>query len=101
MRNGVSTYKLFGRRFMNQGIDITKVDDNVIQPSAPTTPMRPAERIDVQSSGATFGSEYGAYEFKSAASNSSNGDMSHLSKEDRIRIREERRRAREARGDKE
>lgn len=101
MRNGVSTYKLFGRRFMNQGIDITKVDDNVIQPSAPTTPMQPAERIDVQSSGATFGSEYGAYEFKSAASNSSNGDMSHLSKEDRIRIREERRRAREARGDKE
>ena len=95
VRNGVSTYTLFGRRFMKQGIDMSvPISDQTIKKNASTIKIE-RTKINSEANVINLAETHSIKDEKEYETKENNEDSDILTKEERRRRRQERRLARE------
>lgn len=95
VRNGVSTYTLFGRRFMKQGIDMSvPISDQTIKKNASTIKIE-RTKINSEANVINLAETHSIKDEKEYEIKENNDDSDILTKEERRRRRQERRLARE------
>ena len=95
VRNGVSTYTLFGRRFMKQGIDMSvPISDQTIKKNASTIKIE-RTKINSEANVINLAEMHSIKDEEEIDVKENNDDLDILTKEERRRRRQERRSARE------
>ena len=95
VRNGVSTYKLFGRRFMKKGIDMSvPISDQTIKSKASTIKIE-RNKINSEANVINLAETHSIKNEEEFDTKENNDDSDILTKEERRRRRQERRLARE------
>lgn len=95
VRNGVSTYTLFGRRFMKQGIDMSvPISDQTIKNKASTIKIA-RTKVNSEANVINLAEMHSIKDEEEIDVKENNDDLDILTKEERRRRRQERRSARE------